>query len=98
MQLPVMGPTERDNELIAHLSAQCRRLRKAQVVRVARLASANDTGLGRDKPPVRFIAQSECLWRKALAPGWGGLSGENRDRGWQLLVIQFLAGQGLRLG
>ena len=49
MQLPVMPTTERYCELIADFQANAARLRKSQVMRVARLSSADKTGLGRDE-------------------------------------------------
>ena len=45
MQRAVMAAAERDRKLVAHLDAQCARLCEAEVVRVAGLAPADDTGL-----------------------------------------------------
>ena len=45
MELPVMAPAERDGELVADFNPQCARLREAQMVRVARMATANKARL-----------------------------------------------------
>jgi hypothetical protein len=41
----VVKPTERDGKLIADLSAEGARLGKAQVMRIARRAAADEAGL-----------------------------------------------------
>ena len=41
----MMSSTERDSELIADLAAECRRLRKAQMVGIGRAAAADQTRL-----------------------------------------------------
>ena len=49
MQLAVMTSAEGHGELIAYLEANGSRLRKAQVMRVARLAATDKAGLRGDK-------------------------------------------------
>ena len=45
MQLAVMAPTERDSEFVAHLHAERAWLRKAQMMRIGWLTSADHTRL-----------------------------------------------------
>jgi hypothetical protein len=56
MQLPVMTPAERNNELIAYLQAYCSWLRKAQVMRIAGLSTADKTRLGRYEFQMSLVA------------------------------------------
>jgi len=57
MQLTVMAPAEGNGELIAHLETNGSGLRKAQVMRVRRLAAADETGLCGHELEVRLVAQ-----------------------------------------
>ena len=45
MELPVVAPAERNGEFIADLEPQCAGLRKAQMMGVAGMPSANQAGL-----------------------------------------------------
>src|SRR5262249_36492307 len=58
MQLPVMTAAERHSELIAHFEAQGSRLGKPQVMRIARLASADETRLGGHESEMGFVAKT----------------------------------------
>ena len=49
MNLAMMPSTERDNPLVADLSAKCAALREAQMMRIGRCAAADKAWLGRDK-------------------------------------------------
>jgi len=57
VDLSMVSTAERNGELIAHLAAQCSRLRKAEMMRIGRLAPADQTGLRRHKIKVRFVAR-----------------------------------------
>ena len=56
MQLPMMAAAERDSELIADFKTQSARLREAQMVRVARMPTANKARLGSHKAQMGFVA------------------------------------------
>ena len=60
MQLAMMATAEGNGELIADLETKGARLGEAEVMRVARLPAADQTGLRGDKPKVRLVAQP--LW------------------------------------
>ena len=46
----VVDAAERHRELIAHLAAECARLRKAEVVGIAGFSRTNQAGMSSDKP------------------------------------------------
>ena len=52
----MMRTAERHRELIADLAAECLGLCEAQMMGVGGLASAHQTGLGRDKLPMALVA------------------------------------------
>ena len=57
MQLPVMTPTERHREFIADLQAERPWLGKAQMMRIRRLSSADQTWLAGNKFQMSLVAQ-----------------------------------------
>ena len=57
VQLPVMTAAERYRELIADFQANAAWLRKSQMMRVARLSSADKTRLGCDELEMRLVTQ-----------------------------------------
>src|SRR5262249_48136508 len=67
VQLPVMAAAERDGELIADFEANAARLRKAQMVWIARLAAADQTRLGCNELEVRLVTQPPGLGECELA-------------------------------
>jgi hypothetical protein len=67
MQLPVMASAKRHCELIADFQAYAARLRKSQMMRVARLSSADKTRLRCDELEMRFITQPLGLGNGELA-------------------------------
>jgi hypothetical protein len=79
MDLAMVTATERDGELVADLASECPRLRKAQVMRIRRLAAAEEGGIDksalalpeprrvRDREHVRYCRDIRLrLW--ALPP------------------------------
>ena len=60
MQLSMMAAAERHGELVADLHAEGARLGKAQVMRIAGVAAADEAGLRRDKVQVRTV--SYAFW------------------------------------
>src|SRR2546430_717134 len=58
----MMKATYRHGEFIADFAPECARLGKAQVMRVARAASAHKTRLARDKATVFFVPQPDCFF------------------------------------
>ena len=58
MQLAVMGPADRHDELIAHSAPECARLREGEVMRVGRHAPAHKARLPQHEPSVVLIAQA----------------------------------------
>ena len=58
MQLPVMASAERDGEFVADFKAEGSRLSKPQMMRIARLPTADQTRLRGDKFQVSLVAQS----------------------------------------
>ena len=62
MDLAMMSAAERDRELIADSSAERSVLRKAQMVRIAGLTAADQTGLLGNKAHMVAIANSSRLW------------------------------------
>jgi len=56
VQLPMMAAAEGNRELITDLHAERTRLCKAQVMRIARVTSADNAWLRRYKSQMRFIA------------------------------------------
>ena len=61
VELAMMSPAERDRELVADLAAERMVLRKAQVMGVARLTSADDASLLGHKPHMVPIANTPRL-------------------------------------
>ena len=51
----MMAAAERHGELVADFNPQRPWLRKAQMVGVGRMTTADETWLGRHKPQMRFI-------------------------------------------
>jgi len=49
MKFSVMSTAKRHSEFIAHLAAECYRLGKTKMMRVARLPSADEVGLRSDE-------------------------------------------------
>ena len=58
MQLAVMDPADRDDELVAHTASECTRLCKREVMRIRRHAAAHKAGLPQHELPVVLIAQA----------------------------------------
>ena len=56
MQLSVMAPAKRHGELVTDFKTKRARLRKAQIMRIGRLPSADETRLRGDKFEVRLVA------------------------------------------
>lgn len=61
MDFAMMSPAERDRELITDFAAEHAVLRKAQMMRIARLTTADHTGLLRDKTDWGCGAPIEAL-------------------------------------
>jgi hypothetical protein len=55
MQFAMMRAAKRDRKFIADLLAEPTRLRKTQVVRIARLAPADEAGLLRHEPKMLLV-------------------------------------------
>ncbi len=64
MQLTMMAATEGHRKLIADLAAESPILRKAQVMSVAWLTSADQAGLLGNKPHMLAIANATRLWMR----------------------------------
>ena len=62
----MMHAAERHRELIADFATECPGLCEAQMMGVGGLASAHNTGLGRDKLAVEFVAQSARFGRDSV--------------------------------
>jgi hypothetical protein len=58
MQLPVMDPADRHDELVAHPASEGPRLGKREVVRIRRHATAHEARLPQHKSSVVLIAQA----------------------------------------
>jgi hypothetical protein len=58
MELAVMGPADRHDELIAHSAPQCARLREGEVMRVGRHTAAHEARLPQHESLVVLIAQA----------------------------------------
>jgi hypothetical protein len=56
MQLAVVNPADRDDELVTHAASQGARLCEGEVVWVGRHAAAHEARLPQHVPPVVFIA------------------------------------------
>ena len=56
MQLAVVDPADRDDELVAHAPSECTRLRKREVMRIRRHAAADEARLPQNEFPVVLIA------------------------------------------
>ncbi len=67
MQLPVVTAAERHGELVADLHADGTRLGKAQVVRIAGLTAADQTGLRGDEVEMRAVADPFGLGKRQRA-------------------------------
>ena len=61
MNFAMISPAERDRELVADFAAERAVLRKAQVVGIARLTTADQTALLSDKPHVITITNAPRL-------------------------------------
>ena len=61
MNLAVMDPAQRNGEFVAHLSADGARLGEADVMRLARLASADRARLLGDKSKMLFVPKAPEL-------------------------------------
>src|SRR5262245_49177688 len=82
MQLPVMSPAERYGELIADLQANAARLRKSQMMRVARLPTTDQARLRCHKLEMRFVTQPLGFGndKLALVDPTGNRLGPTRDK------------------
>ena len=58
MELAVMASAERDGELVADFDSQCARLCEAEMVRVARVATAYKARLGSHEAQMGFVASA----------------------------------------
>jgi hypothetical protein len=58
MQLAVMHPADRDNELVAHSASECARLCEREVMRIRGHAAAHEARLSQYEPSVVFVAQA----------------------------------------
>ena len=87
VQFAVMGATQRDREFITDLQPQAARLREAQMMRIAGLPAAHETGLLGYELKVRLVAQPtrQRKAKQALVnpADWflGGLPGMGRFAG-----------------
>src|SRR5271165_5325522 len=61
MQLAMVDPANRDNELVAHTAPECTRLCKREVMRIRRHAAAHKARLPQHEFPVVLIAQANRL-------------------------------------
>ena len=64
MQLAVVGPAERDGELITDLLPEPAGLGKAQMMRIAWLPAADQAWLFDDEAQMLPIALPRCLWQE----------------------------------
>jgi hypothetical protein len=69
VKLAVVEPTYRNRELIAHLTAQCTRLRKAKMMRIGGFAAAHDARLFGHKFAVVLVAQANRFTYREGAVG-----------------------------
>ena len=58
MELAVMGPADRHDELIAHSAPQCARLREGEVMRVGRHAAAHQARLPQYESSMVLVPQA----------------------------------------
>src|SRR6516165_9522592 len=58
MELAVVDPADRDDELVAHSVSECARLCESEVVRIRRHAAADEARLSQYESPVVLIAQA----------------------------------------
>src|SRR5262245_55265547 len=58
MELTVVDPADRDDELVAHSVSECARLCESEVVRIRRHAAADEARLSQYESPVVLIAQA----------------------------------------
>ena len=56
MELAVMAPAERYGEFVADFDSECARLLEAKMVRVARVATANEAPLGKPQNAGGIVA------------------------------------------
>src|SRR5207249_3470805 len=61
MQLAVMDPADRDDELVAHAASECTRLCKREVMRIRRHAAAHKARLPQHEFPVVLIAEANSF-------------------------------------
>jgi hypothetical protein len=62
MKLPMMSPAQRHRELVADFAGERPILGKAQMMRIARLTSANQASLLGDEPHMLAIANASRFW------------------------------------
>ena len=75
MDLAVVSPAQRDGKFITHFATQRAALRKAQVMRIRRSATANQTGLLGHISDVLPVANPPQLWHRQHAlVDYSGLS------------------------
>ena len=58
MQLAVMYPADRHNELVTHSASECARLCEGEVMRIRGHATAHEARLSQYKPSMVFVAQA----------------------------------------
>jgi hypothetical protein len=61
VNVAMMSPAERDGEFVADFETEGSGLRKPQVMRIGRLAVADQTGLRGNKPQMGFVAKTPGL-------------------------------------
>jgi hypothetical protein len=61
MQLAMVGPADRHDELVAHSASERTRLGKGQVMRIGWHTAAHETCLPQDEFPVVLVAQANRL-------------------------------------
>ena len=61
MVLPVVGPAQRDHEFVAALAPHRPGLRKAEMMRIRRVAATQQARLQRDKSKVGFVPMAADL-------------------------------------
>ena len=85
MKFAMVATAEWHGKFVTHLETDRVRLRKTQMVRIGWLASADETGLGRDKLQVLLVAQALGFRDGELAlvdaaeevmPAWGKRGGD----------------------
>ena len=67
MELAVVAAAQRHRKFVAGLASECAALREAYVVRIRRLASADQAGLLGNEPHVGLVANPARLWKRQFA-------------------------------